>query len=282
MKNKLEPYKNARNFTAGTLKLLDPKEAAKRKMSFFAYGTGAIDGVAIKSQAELFETLKSFGFPVNPHTKLCTSMDEVIAFCNEWDKKRASLPYDTDGMVIKVNDFAQRERLGFTSKVPRWAKAYKFEAEQATTKLGEVEFSLGKFGELTPVAQVQPAGATGGHDRDLREHAQRVVGRGEGRARRRHGRRREERRDHSAGRRRRQGRADREREGHSLAEDVPEVRRAGREAGDRDELQLRLHEHRRSARRSSRSASRASPGARAWTSTASARRSRFNSSIPNW
>ncbi len=156
VKNKAEPYKNARNFTAGTLKLLDPKEAAKRKMSFFAYGTGAVDGVAIKSQTELFDTLKKFGFPVNPHTKLCQTMDEVIAFCQEWDKKRASLPYDTDGMVIKLNDFAQRERLGFTSKVPRWAKAFKFEAEQATSKLGGVEFSLGKFGELTPVALFNP------------------------------------------------------------------------------------------------------------------------------
>jgi DNA ligase (NAD+) len=156
VKKKEEPYKNARNFTAGTLKLLDPKEAAKRKMSFFAYGTGATDGVAIRSQTELFETLKGFGFPVNPHTKTCRSIDDVLAYCREWDKKRAGLPYDTDGMVIKVNDFAQRERLGFTSKVPRWAKAFKFEAEQATTKLGAVEFSLGKFGELTPVAKFDP------------------------------------------------------------------------------------------------------------------------------
>lgn len=156
VKNKSEPYKNARNFTAGTLKLLDPKEAAKRKMSFFAYGTGATDGVVVQSQSELLETLKGFGFPINPHTKLCRSMDDVLAYCREWDKKRATLTYDTDGMVIKLNDFAQRARLGFTSKVPRWAKAYKFEAEQATTKLGTVEFSLGKFGELTPVAKFDP------------------------------------------------------------------------------------------------------------------------------
>jgi DNA ligase (NAD+) len=156
VKKKEEPYKNARNFTAGTLKLLDPKEAAKRKMSFFAYGTGAVEGITIRSQHELFEALKGFGFPVNPHWKLCTSMDEVIAYCDEWDKERAGLPYDTDGMVIKVNDFAIRERMGFTAKVPRWAKAYKFEAEQATTRLGAVEFSLGKFGELTPVAKFEP------------------------------------------------------------------------------------------------------------------------------
>jgi DNA ligase (NAD+) len=150
------PYKNARNFTSGTLKLLDPKEAATRKMNFFGYGTGVTDGVVIKTQVALFEALKAFGLPVNPHTKLCKSMDEVIAYCGEWADKRTELAYDTDGMVIKLNDFAQRERLGFTAKVPRWAKAYKFEAEQAVSKLGGVEFSLGKFGELTPVALFDP------------------------------------------------------------------------------------------------------------------------------
>ncbi len=149
-------YENTRNTTAGTLKLLDPKECAKRKLSFFAYGTGALDGVAITSQMQLFEVLKSFGFPVNPHTRHCRSIDEVLAYCKEWDQKRADLPYDTDGMVIKVNDFAQRERLGFTSKVPRWAKAFKFEAEQGICKLTDVEFSIGKFGELTPVALFDP------------------------------------------------------------------------------------------------------------------------------
>ena len=150
------PYKNARNFTAGTLKLLDPKEAATRRMSFFGYGTGAADGIQIKTQTELFDALKAFGIPVNPHTTLCQTIDEVVAYCNEWDAKRKELTYDTDGMVVKVNDFAQRARLGFTAKVPRWAKAYKFEAEQAVSKLGGVEFSLGKFGELTPVALFDP------------------------------------------------------------------------------------------------------------------------------
>jgi DNA ligase (NAD+) len=100
--------------------------------------------------------LKEFGFPVNPHEKLCKTIDEVIAYCKEWESKRRELPYDTDGIVIKVNDWAQRERIGFTAKVPKWAKAFKFEAEQATTKLGEVEFHIGKFGELTPVAKFDP------------------------------------------------------------------------------------------------------------------------------
>ncbi|HEY3788395.1 MAG TPA: NAD-dependent DNA ligase LigA [Urbifossiella sp.] len=151
-----KPYENCRNLTAGTLKLLDPKECAKRKLTLFAYGVGACEGIELHSQMELFETLKRFGFPVNPHLQHFDSIEEVIRHCLEWDGKRHDLPYDTDGMVIKVNEFAIRERLGATSKVPRWVKAYKFEAEQAVTKIGRVELSLGKFGELTPVAIFDP------------------------------------------------------------------------------------------------------------------------------
>ncbi|HUR54861.1 MAG TPA: NAD-dependent DNA ligase LigA [Gemmataceae bacterium] len=153
---KQEPYKNTRNLTAGTFRLLDPKECAKRKMTFCAYGVGDTDGVKITSQTDLLSVVKKFGFPVNPHEKLCKSIDEVIAYCNEWRTKRKDLPYDTDGMVVKVNDFAQRERLGFTAKVPRSMKAFKYEAEQGTTKLGGVDFHIGKFGELTPVARFDP------------------------------------------------------------------------------------------------------------------------------
>ncbi|MGL6075621.1 MAG: NAD-dependent DNA ligase LigA [Fimbriiglobus sp.] len=151
-----QPYKNTRNLTAGTLKQLDPKECAKRKLSFFAYAQGAIEGLTITSQAELLEKLKEFGLPVNTHTKLCHGIDEVLGYVQEWDQKRHGLPYDTDGLVIKVNDFALRQKLGATAKVPRWAKAYKFEAEQGISKIGAVEFSVGKFGELTPVAEFDP------------------------------------------------------------------------------------------------------------------------------
>jgi len=161
-KNKEELHKNPRTLAAGTFRLLDPKECAKRKLSFFAFGAGAMDGVTVKSQSELFETLKAFGFPTNPHTKLCKSIDEVIAFCEEWKDKRKELPYDTDGMVVKLNDFAQREKMGYTSKVPRWAKAFKFDPDQGTTKLGDVVFHLGKFGELTPVATFDPPVELGG------------------------------------------------------------------------------------------------------------------------
>lgn len=153
---KQDPYKNTRNLTAGTFRLLDPKECAKRKMTFSAYAVGAVEGVALKSQSDLFAKLKELGFPTNPHAKLCASIDEVIAYCAEWNLKRKELPYDTDGMVIKVNDFAQRETLGYTAKVPRSAKAFKFDPEQGVTKLGAVVFHIGKFGELTPVATFDP------------------------------------------------------------------------------------------------------------------------------
>jgi DNA ligase (NAD+) len=152
----LPPYKNARNLTAGTLKLKDPRECATRKMSIFAYGSGAIDGLKVAKQSEMLAKLKEFGFPVNQHERLCGSIDEVIAYCQEWDKKRKELPYDTDGIVVKVNDWAQRERIGYTAKSPKWAKAYKFEAEQGVTTLGAVVFHIGKFGELTPVATFNP------------------------------------------------------------------------------------------------------------------------------
>ena len=155
-------YKNCRNTTAGTLKLLDPREAGRRKLSLFAYAQGAVEGATFASQAGLLDALKGFGFPVNPHTVFCDGIDAVVAHCAAWADKRRELPYDTDGLVVKVDDFALRQRMGATAKVPRWVKAYKFEAEQAQSKLGSVEFSVGKFGELTPIAEFAPPVELGG------------------------------------------------------------------------------------------------------------------------
>lgn len=151
-----KPYENPRNLTAGTLKLLDPRICKQRKLSFFGYSIGAVDGIEFESHMQILDQLKKFGFPVNPHTQDCQDIDGVIEYCNSWNTKRHDLPYDTDGMVVKVNDLKQRQKLGMTSKSPRWVRAYKFEAEQAMTKLGGVEFSVGKFGELTPVALFDP------------------------------------------------------------------------------------------------------------------------------
>jgi len=152
----LEIYANARNLTAGSLKLLDPKLCSQRHLRLFSYALGAYEGVEVNTHLEALDLLRQYGFPVNPHIASFETIDEVIAYCDSWANRRTDLPYDTDGMVIKVDDFDQRQRLGMTSKSPRWVRAYKFAAEQATTKLGSVEFSVGKFGELTPVALLDP------------------------------------------------------------------------------------------------------------------------------
>jgi DNA ligase (NAD+) len=151
-----EPYANCRNTAAGSLKLLDPKESAKRKMRMFAYAVGAAEGFTARTHMEMLDQLKAFGFTVNEHTTKCKTMDEVIAHCESWVQKRHELPYDTDGMVVKVDSISQRERLGSTNKFPRWARAFKFEAEQATTKLARIEVQVGRTGKLTPVAHFDP------------------------------------------------------------------------------------------------------------------------------
>jgi len=151
-----EPYANPRNLAAGSLKLLDPKLCAERKLHFFAYASGAMDGVTLASHSELLELLKSFGFSVNSHATKCANIEEVIEVCNSWSEKRRDLPYETDGMVIKVDDLEQRKKLGFTSKFPRWARAYKFEAEQAMTRLARILVQVGRTGKLTPVANFDP------------------------------------------------------------------------------------------------------------------------------
>src|SRR5262249_50253100 len=125
-----KPYENCRNLSAGTLKLLDPKQSSERKLRLFAYELGAVEGLAISSHHQALDKLKQFGFQVNPHTHKCVGIDAVVEYVDSWAAKRHDLPYDTDGMVIKVDSYAQRERLGYTSKFPRWARAYKFAAEQ--------------------------------------------------------------------------------------------------------------------------------------------------------
>src|SRR4029077_2693653 len=134
----------------GSLKLLDPKLSAQRRLRFFAYGIGAVQGVEMRSQLEMLDRLREFGFPVNAHIRHFDSIEAVIEYGNTWADRRGELPYDTDGLVIKVNDFDQRERLGYTSKAPRWVAAYKFAAEQALTRLRAVEIQVGKTGALTP------------------------------------------------------------------------------------------------------------------------------------
>ncbi len=156
-----KPYENPRNLTAGSLKLLDPRESGKRRMRLFAYELGAVEGLTVKSHTHGLKLLKDFGFPVNPNVASFDDVEDVVAYCAGWEHKRAELPYATDGLVVKVDDFDQRRRLGVRSKAPRWVVAYKFAAEQALTRLREVELSVGKQGTLTPVAHLDPVRLAG-------------------------------------------------------------------------------------------------------------------------
>src|SRR5262249_55501372 len=156
-----EPYANPRNLTAGTLKLLDPRLAAGRKLQLFAYGLGACEGATVRSHLEGLELLRQLGLPVKPPTRSFGAIDEVIAYCEDWAAKRTERPYAPDGVDIKVNAYDQRRRMGVTSKAPRWAVAFKFAAEQAMTRLLGITVDVGKQGTLTPVARLQPVRLAG-------------------------------------------------------------------------------------------------------------------------
>lgn len=149
-------FANPRNATAGSLKLLDSKITAQRMLSFFAYATGELPQPLGKDHYETLQTFKKLGLPVNPHIKKAKNIDEVIEICNDWENKRQDLPYQIDGMVVKVNRLDQREILGYTGRAPRWCISYKFAAEQAETVVESIDVQVGKGGTLTPVANLTP------------------------------------------------------------------------------------------------------------------------------
>jgi DNA ligase (NAD+) len=157
----LEPFANPRNSAAGSLKLLDPRLCAERRLRLFTYSLGATQGTTAQTHFEALDLLRRYGFPVNPHIRACETIDQAIAHCDEWAERRHELTYETDGMVIKVNDFDQQRRLGATSKAPRWVVAFKYAAEQALTKLLKIEVQVGKTGILTPVAHLEPVQLAG-------------------------------------------------------------------------------------------------------------------------
>ncbi len=154
-------FANPRNAAAGSLKLLDPRIAAKRRLHLFAYDIGYAEGLNQSSHMETLNLIREFGFPVNPNFKLCKNIDEVIETCNAWDTKRRDLQYQVDGMVIKVNALNLREELGATSKAPRWLISYKFHPEQAVTRLKNISVQVGRSGALTPVANLDPVSLAG-------------------------------------------------------------------------------------------------------------------------
>ena len=157
-----QPFANPRNAAAGTIKLQDSKEVAKRKLDQYCYFMMMDDDKMIfKNHYESLMAARQWGFNVSNFMALCKNVDDIEDFINYWDEKRKELPFDIDGIVIKVNDFKQREILGFTAKSPRWAIAYKFKAEEAHTQLLSVDFQVGRHGTITPVANLEPVQLAG-------------------------------------------------------------------------------------------------------------------------
>ncbi|MEY2480485.1 MAG: ligase [Verrucomicrobiota bacterium] len=154
-------FANPRNAAAGSLKQLDPKIVAQRPLGVVFYGTGATENVDLTKHSELFALLKKFGLPHSERFWLADSVEKILGAIHELDKIRHDFPYQTDGAVVKVDAFAQRERLGFTAKSPRWAIAYKYEAERVETKLLDILVQVGRTGILTPVAVLDPVFVSG-------------------------------------------------------------------------------------------------------------------------
>ena len=149
-------YANPRNSAAGSIRQLDPAITAKRDLNFFAYAWGEVSKLPEKTQSGMLEKFKKYGFRVNPLARRCRTLDEILTFYNEIQSKRASLGYDIDGVVYKVDRLDWQERLGFVSRSPRWAIAHKFPAEQAETVLEDIEIQVGRTGKLAPVARLKP------------------------------------------------------------------------------------------------------------------------------
>ena len=151
-----EIFKNPRNLAVGALKQLDPKITASRKLRFVAHGLGEVDPLPAQSYWECLKLFRKWHLPVSKHTTFAKSIDEVIGAIEKFAEVRGKLAYQTDGVVIKLDSFQQRDRLGATSKAPRWVIAFKYAAEQMQTVLREVDWQVGKGGTLTPVARLEP------------------------------------------------------------------------------------------------------------------------------
>ena len=157
----LEVFANPRNAAAGSLRQLDPKIAAKRNLSVFLYSSPSVEELNVSTQEELLEKMAEIGFVTNPERLKCQTIDEVWNYIETIASKRPDLPYEIDGMVIKVNDFTAQEEIGFTVKAPRWAIAYKFPAEEAQTVVRNIEWTVGRTGVVTPTAVMDPVQLAG-------------------------------------------------------------------------------------------------------------------------
>lgn len=154
-------FANPRNAAAGSLRQLDPKIAAKRQLDVFIYSVGQLDGKEVESHHEALQYVSDLGFKINNQAKHCKNINEVIEFCEGWMEKRAELPYEIDGIVIKVDELQDQKTLGFTAKSPRWATAFKFPAEEVVTTLRDIVLSIGRTGVVTPTAILDPVSVAG-------------------------------------------------------------------------------------------------------------------------
>ena len=159
--NGKQPFANPRNAAAGSLRQKDPASTAGRDLSTFLYAIADERALAFGTQWELLQWLGEAGFPVNPDVQLCATRDEVHAFCQRAIERRDSLPYEIDGVVVKVNSFARQEEMGYTARAPRWAIAFKFPPEEKTTLLRDITVQVGRTGKLTPVAEMDPVRVAG-------------------------------------------------------------------------------------------------------------------------
>jgi DNA ligase (NAD+) len=157
----LSRFANPRNAAAGSLRVLEPQITASRRLDYYTYFLLSGGNPALDSHWQSLEELAHMGFKVNPYSKLCATVEEVLEFCAEWEARREQLPYEIDGVVVKVDSVPQQRQLGFTAKAPRWAIAYKYPARQAVTTVEGIEVQVGRTGALTPVAYLKPVEVSG-------------------------------------------------------------------------------------------------------------------------
>ncbi|HZO73821.1 MAG TPA: NAD-dependent DNA ligase LigA [Ktedonobacteraceae bacterium] len=154
-------FANPRNAAAGSLRQKDARITATRQLNFFGYQIGYVQGTPIRTHWEALQLIREWGFPVNPHIALANSLEEVLDYCNKWEKDRFNLPYEIDGIVIKINDLAQQEELGTVSRDPRWAIAFKYPPIQVATQLLDIRVNIGRTGSVNPWAMLEPVNIRG-------------------------------------------------------------------------------------------------------------------------
>src|ERR1700694_2590822 len=154
-------FANPRNAAAGSLRQKDPRITASRHLDFFGYQIGYMQGMDFHSQWEALQLIREWGFPVNPHIQLAKSLDEVMDYCKKWEKERFNLPYEIDGVVIKINDLAQQQELGTVARDPRWAIAFKYPPIQVATQLLDIRINIGRTGSVNPWALLEPVNIRG-------------------------------------------------------------------------------------------------------------------------